>query len=65
MAGFAVATGAGMDVVKLYEHEGELYVLAKSKGRQTKETAIRSERLGAVDVPFIISSAIAWTRMSW
>ena len=51
--------------MKLYEHEGELYVLAKSKGRQTKETAIRSERLGAVDVPFIISSAIAWKRTSW
>jgi hypothetical protein len=24
--------------VKLYEHEGELYVLAKSGGRQAKET---------------------------
>jgi len=27
--------------VKLYEHEGELYVLAKSGGRQAKENAIR------------------------
>ena len=31
--------------VKLYEHEGELYVLAKSQGRQAKETAIRRKRL--------------------
>jgi transposase len=31
--------------VKLYEHEGELYVLAKSEGRQTKENAIRRKRL--------------------
>jgi transposase len=31
--------------VKLYEHEGELYVLAKSEGRQAKETAIRRRRL--------------------
>jgi transposase len=31
--------------VKLYEHEGELYVLAKSQGRQTKEIAIRRKRL--------------------
>lgn len=31
--------------VKLYEHEGELYVLAKSAGRQTKEIAIRRKRL--------------------
>jgi len=31
--------------VKLYEHEGELYVLAKSKGRQAKETAMRRKRL--------------------
>jgi transposase len=31
--------------VKLYEHEGELYVLAKSKGRQAKENAIRRKRL--------------------
>lgn len=51
--------------MKLYEHEGELYVLAKREGRQPKETAIRRKRLGAVDVPFVISSAIAWKRMSW
>src|SRR5262252_1765170 len=31
--------------VKLYEHEGELYVLAKSQGRQAKENAIRRKRL--------------------
>jgi transposase len=31
--------------VKLYEHEGELYVLAKSAGRQVKENAIRRKRL--------------------
>jgi hypothetical protein len=31
--------------VKLYEHEGELYVLAKSAGRQGKEKAIRRKRL--------------------
>src|SRR5207302_10898721 len=31
--------------VKLYEHEGELYVLAKSTGRQAKEIAIRRKRL--------------------
>ena len=31
--------------VKLYGHEGELYVLAKSKGRQAKEIAIRRKRL--------------------
>ncbi|MGH9786875.1 MAG: IS1634 family transposase [Terriglobia bacterium] len=31
--------------VKLYEHEGELYVLAKSQGRQAKEVAIRRKRL--------------------
>jgi len=31
--------------VKLYEHEGELYVLAKSDGRQAKETAMRRKRL--------------------
>src|ERR1700720_1814872 len=31
--------------VKLYKHEGELYVLAKSSGRQAKETAIRRKRL--------------------
>jgi hypothetical protein len=27
--------------VKLYEHEGELYVLAKSSGRQAKESTMR------------------------
>jgi transposase len=31
--------------VKLYEESGELYVLAKSQGRQAKETAIRRKRL--------------------
>ena len=31
--------------VKLYEHEGELYVLAKSSGRQAKERAMRRKRL--------------------
>src|SRR6476646_9336571 len=31
--------------VKLYEHEGELYVLAKSDGRQAKEIAMRRKRL--------------------
>ncbi len=31
--------------VKLYEQEGELYVLAKSEGRQAKETAMRRKRL--------------------
>jgi len=31
--------------VKLYEHEGELYVLARSDGRQAKETAMRRKRL--------------------
>ena len=31
--------------VKLFEQEGELYVLAKSEGRQAKETAIRRKRL--------------------
>ena len=31
--------------VKLYQHEGELYVLAKSEGRQAKENAMRRKRL--------------------
>jgi len=31
--------------VKLYEHEKELYVLARSDGRQAKEIAIRRKRL--------------------
>jgi transposase len=31
--------------VKLYQHQGELYVLAKSSGRQAKEIAIRRKRL--------------------
>lgn len=31
--------------VKLYKHEGELYVLAKSGGRQAKEIAMRRKRL--------------------
>ena len=31
--------------VKLYEHDSEVYVLARSQGRQAKETAIRRKRL--------------------
>ncbi len=31
--------------VKLYRHEGELYVPAKSSGRQAKEIAMRRKRL--------------------
>ena len=31
--------------VKLYQQEGELYVLAKSEGRQAKESAMRRKRL--------------------
>ena len=31
--------------VKLYQDGGELYVLAKSEGRQAKEIAIRRKRL--------------------
>ena len=31
--------------VKLYQHESELYVLAKSEGRQAKEMAMRRKRL--------------------
>ena len=31
--------------VKLFSEQGELYVLAKSKGRQAKETAMRRKRL--------------------
>src|ERR1035441_4597509 len=31
--------------VKLYQHDGELYVLAKSEGRQAKEIAMRRKRL--------------------
>jgi transposase len=31
--------------VKLYEHDGELYVLARSDGRQAKEMAMRRKRL--------------------
>ena len=31
--------------MKLYEHDGELYVLAKSDDRQSKEIAIRRKRL--------------------
>ena len=31
--------------VKLYQHQGELYVLARSEGRQAKENAIRRKRL--------------------
>ena len=31
--------------VKLYEHDGDVYVLARSQGRQAKESAIRRKRL--------------------
>jgi hypothetical protein len=31
--------------VKLYQHGGELYVLAKSEGRQAKENAMRRKKL--------------------
>ena len=31
--------------VKLFEHEGELWVLAESQGRRAKEIAIRRKRL--------------------
>jgi len=31
--------------MKLYEHKEELYVLARSHGRQAKEIAIRRKRL--------------------
>lgn len=31
--------------VKLFEEDGELYVLAKGTGRQAKETAMRRKRL--------------------
>jgi hypothetical protein len=31
--------------MKLYEHDGKLYVLAKSGGRQAKEIAMRRKRL--------------------
>ena len=31
--------------IKLFEDDGELYVLAKSSGRQAKETAMRRKRL--------------------
>jgi hypothetical protein len=31
--------------VKRFEQDGELYVLAKSEGRQAKETAMRRKRL--------------------
>src|SRR5712691_3467210 len=31
--------------VKLYQHDGELYVLAKSDGRQAKEIAMRRKRM--------------------
>jgi len=33
--------------LKLYEHEGELYVLARSDGRQAKEIAMRHKTAGA------------------
>jgi len=33
--------------VKLFEQDGELYVLAKSEGRKAKETAMRRKRLPA------------------
>ena len=31
--------------MKLYEHEGEIYVLARSEGRLAKENAMRRKRL--------------------
>ena len=31
--------------MKLYQHESELYVLAKSEGRQAKENAMRRKKL--------------------
>jgi transposase len=34
--------------VKLFSHDGELYVLAKSEGRQAKEIAIRRKKLARV-----------------
>src|SRR5258708_25756469 len=34
--------------VKLFEQDGELYVLAKSEGRRAKETAMRRKRLARV-----------------
>src|SRR5436309_12779617 len=34
--------------VKLYTHQNELYVLAKSEGRQQKEMAMRRKRLARV-----------------
>ena len=40
-----MAKGCDSVEVKLYEHEGELYVLAKSGGRQAKENAMRRKRL--------------------
>ena len=51
--------------VKLYEHEGELYVLAKSEGRQAKEIAMRRKTAGAAaaqtarDAPELARSAIS------
>ena len=45
MAGSAVAWVRDSVEVKRYQHESELYVLAKSSGRQAKEIAIRRKRL--------------------
>src|SRR5690242_8871774 len=45
MAGSALEQVRESVQVELYEHEGELYVLAKSEGRQAKEKAIRRKRL--------------------
>jgi len=38
----------GSEQVKLFSRDGELYVLAKSEGRQAKEIAMRRKKLGAV-----------------
>src|SRR6516162_6702651 len=45
MAGSALAQGARFGGGKLFSQDGELYVLAKSEGRQAKEIAIRRKRL--------------------
>src|SRR3954454_3557270 len=45
MARSAVAQVRDSVQVKLYEHEGEIYVLARSEGRLAKENAMRRKRL--------------------
>src|SRR6516162_1674527 len=45
MAGSALAQGARFGGGKLFSQDGELYVLAKSEGRQAKEIAIRRKKL--------------------